>query len=55
VLTVRAQLSRLLVRQNSCVLGEAREITVGGEQVLGVIREPIVQRVDEVEANGSGD
>lgn len=46
---------RLLVRQKSRVFGEAREITVAGEQFLGVIGETIVERVDEVEAPGSRD
>ena len=45
----------LLVRQSSCVPSEAHEITVAGEQFLGVAGETIVERVDEVEADGSRD
>jgi hypothetical protein len=45
----------LLVRQSSCVPSEAHEITVAGEQFLGMIAEAIIQSVHEIQAHGSRD
>jgi len=55
LLPLRAQMIQLLVRQDSRVLGKARQVTVGGQQFLRVISETIIERVYKVQTHRSRD